>query len=925
MHLRSINVRGFKSFPDPVEIAFEPGVSVVVGPNGSGKSNVADAIVWAAGSLSPTQLRAEKPDDVIYAGSGARDEAEFCEVELCFDNADGQGAVPFSELSIMRRLHRGGEGQYLVNRNPVRRLDVLELLADVGLGGEMHAIISQGRVDAVLSSRPAERRALIEEAAGLGTFKQRRRRAELKLKRVAADVDRARDIEAEVRKRLRPLALQASAAERAEKLRGEISELEARIWGADLWELDERASEIESRRAAADADKRRADEALEGVLTERSTAEDALQQAAGRHEEATAALYRLRSALERLDLRRESIEELATGLRADHDGLAQLALVPHDESPLEALEQAEEAALARAAESRAALETRERLEQAASLAADRLRSLERSLAEREGLPPAARALADEGRSLALSMLDVEDGYERAVAAALSWRGSAVLAENSDEAVALLERSRDDGLGTLGVVLNTTRSEHDPSEPTPPGAVLLTDHAKAREGGDAIESLLRNVWLLALDELTSVSAGVAVTAEGHCFDADRGELWYEGETARSVMLALETRHRELVNEVSDLRSDAARSAEAAQVVFEAEREARETLNRARMAAAKVPKRVDPALVVRLAELASLSETLVESLELASTRAHDFESPLQARVDAGSARTTQLGQQLRQLGEREAGLRRHAGEAQQRLSAIDVENASLGGERRELVSKLGEDGEGAVEALDEDERAALNESLDKLRRRLEGIGQVNPLAAQEHSVEKERLAEVTAQREDLEKSVDELERLCLELTQTVERRFTETFAAVQEHFSEVAATLFPGGEGRLRLAEADTDEDEPGVEVELRPAGKKITRLSLLSGGEKALGALSFLFALFLARPCPFYLLDEVEAALDDTNIGRFVELLRLYADRAQFVVVTHQKMTMDAADILYGVTMGPDGISHMVSRRMREPAVEVATA
>jgi len=166
VHLRAIKLRGFKSFPDPVEVRLEPGVGVIVGPNGSGKSNVSDAIRWAAGSLSPTELRAEKPDDVLFAGGGARGPADFCEVELLFDNADGALPVDYVELSVARRLHRGGEGQYLVNRTAVRRLDLVELLADLGLGQGMHSIISQGKVEAILASRPAERRALIEEAAG---------------------------------------------------------------------------------------------------------------------------------------------------------------------------------------------------------------------------------------------------------------------------------------------------------------------------------------------------------------------------------------------------------------------------------------------------------------------------------------------------------------------------------------------------------------------------------------------------------------------------------------------------------------------------------------------------------------------------------------------------------------------------------------
>jgi chromosome segregation protein len=219
---------------------------------------------------------------------------------------------------------------------------------------------------------------------------------------------------------------------------------------------------------------------------------------------------------------------------------------------------------------------------------------------------------------------------------------------------------------------------------------------------------------------------------------------------------------------------------------------------------------------------------------------------------------------------------------------------------------------------DDREELQTVLERLRRRREALGQVNPLAKEEHEREKERVQELVAQRTDLEESLAQLEQLRAELTETVERRFGETFARVEEHFAEVAATLFPGGDGRLRLSEPsgeDDDGEEPGVEVELRPAGKRVTRLSLLSGGERALGAIAFLFALFLARPCPFYLLDEVEAALDDPNIGRFVSLLRAYADRAQFIVVTHQKRTMEAADVLYGVTMGQEGVSQVVSRRV----------
>ncbi|MBV8599007.1 MAG: AAA family ATPase, partial [Actinobacteria bacterium] len=192
MHLKTVKLRGFKSFVDPVEVRLEPGVAVVIGPNGSGKSNVSDSILWATGSLSPHELRAEKPDDVLFAGSAGRKPVDFCEVELVFDNEDGAWPeLPYSEVSIARRLHRGGEGQYLVNRSPVRRLDLVELISDVGLGGGLRSVISQGSVDSVLAAKPDERRELVEAAAGLGRFKLRRHRAELKLARVATQVERA--------------------------------------------------------------------------------------------------------------------------------------------------------------------------------------------------------------------------------------------------------------------------------------------------------------------------------------------------------------------------------------------------------------------------------------------------------------------------------------------------------------------------------------------------------------------------------------------------------------------------------------------------------------------------------------------------------------------------------------------------------------
>jgi chromosome segregation protein len=1071
VHLSAIKLRGFKSFPEPVEVRLEPGVAVVVGPNGSGKSNIGDGIVWAAGSLSPRELRAEKPDDVLFAGGAGRGPADFCEVELVFDNSDGEGPVEYSELSVARRLHRGGEGQYLLNRSTVRRTDLVELLADLGLGGGMHSIIGQGRVEEILASSPERRRELLEEAAGLGRFKRRRHRAELKLARVGIQVERARDLEDEVRKRLRPLALQATAAERAERLRGEVAGLRARVAELDLDACRVRAEDWDERRAGVALARRRADERLASVLAERGKAEEELADAAGGRESATAELYRLRSAGERVGLRLETATELAADVGTALDEAAAAAAGP-DLAPLEreaadaagerdraaaaaaaaearlaALKQSEreelDAAAAEAAREReaagealqryrgaaervavrresahallaglraeldeaerlggvdvAALEAaaeaagvaarsahveHERLAAAAAAARERLSALSRSLAEREGLPPAARALAEEGERLALAGIHVDSGAERAVSAALGWRASALVADDPAHALELLERARRAGLGALAVVVR-----------------------------DRAEQVVRGTEVVPAEQLLEASSP-SVTPEGHGYDPERGELWFAGETAETVLLEQESRRRALEAEVERLarQAEQARSvaegaaahargaeeafaphahlagrpqlsprmlgrlvrlaerlgatladhpalsqrlaaraeearrrgedlaarasslgrvdgplAEATQAAEEAAQAADEAAARARAAedalrVASPAQRIDP---VRLRRVRSGAERLGAALSAAVTVCERLDSPLRARVDAGAVRTGELAAELRRLAGDEAELRRAAAEAAERAAALDVERARLDAEIEDARRRLEEAGADPAEGEDRD---ALAERAERLERKRIELGQVNPLAKEEYARERERLAELTAQRADLENSLAELETLRNDLTETVERLFGETFEAVRTHFQEVATTLFPGGEGRLLLTDPEEEGGEHGVEVELRPAGKRVTRLSLLSGGEKALGAISFLFALFLARPCPFYLLDEVEAALDDTNIGRFVELLRRYADRAQFVVVTHQKRTMEAADVLYGVTMGADGVSQIVSRRLpQEDRAALATA
>jgi len=323
VHLKSLTLTGFKSFPDRTHLEFGPGVSVVVGPNGSGKSNVTDAVLWAMGEQSPLAVRGQSMQDVIFGGGRGVQARSAAEVEIVLDNSDATVDLELGEISIVRRLDRNGEGGYRLNGARCRLTDVIEVLSDTGLGKESHSVISQGRVDAIVTSKPRERRLLIEEAAGLGKHRKRRRRAQLKLERTQENLDRALDIEREARTRLRPLKRQAEAAELHERLERQI--LQAR------WELARNASEIrreelegaEARVAEARGARTEIESRLQETIERRGRAERALAERSERHDALSQRVYEARSARERIGLR---AEQVAAGEQALQRRIARIEL-----------------------------------------------------------------------------------------------------------------------------------------------------------------------------------------------------------------------------------------------------------------------------------------------------------------------------------------------------------------------------------------------------------------------------------------------------------------------------------------------------------------------------------------------------------------------------------------------------------------------
>jgi len=769
MYLKSIEMKGFKSFPERTKLEFSPGVSVIVGPNGSGKSNITDAVLWALGEQSPAAIRGASMQDVISAGGKGVGQRRAAEVEVTIDNGEGRAATELSEISIQRRLDRGGDAGYRLNGARCRLVDVVEVLSDTNLGREMHSVISQGRVESIVHSKPRERRLLIEEAAGLGKHRKRRRRAELKLRAAADNLDRALDVEREARARLRPLKRQAQAAELGARIEREELELRGRLVAEELRFGADRAQAAEKAAEAARAARAKLEQRLSEVSERRRAAEERF---AARDRERTHAWGRL------------------TRLRGEQQRIA-----------------------VRAA----------------------------SLGDRE----AALASALEGLRAEFGPLTLDVGATGGAPA---------------------ERAR-----------------------------------KLEE------------------ELAEVDAGLAGAAEG------------------------------LARARSDERTEAEREAALGAVQSGAERAARH----ARRAEGLLGERHREALRRRVAA----GEELLDDVRSAAAAVATAEAAIRGRVERIEAKVVgeqgdgdAIAEEMRACSQRESELQVEMKTASDRLTEAEVEAAHLGDRRAEaakelatIAERLGEEVGPAEQPLSDEERADVERRLQRLDRRRAQIGPVNPLAEQEYEEAREHVESLQAQREDTERGMRELEALIREVDREIERAFEQTFEATAQNFEEMVAHLFPGGRGRLRRVSlravpgAEAEEQQPseaeageeyeeeeereelGVEIEVTPAGKSTRKLSLLSGGEKSLVAIAFVFAVFLARPCPFYILDEVEAALDDANIDRFLQLIRRFSDRAQFVIVTHQKRTMDAADVLYGVTMGGDGVTKVVSRRLPREA------
>ena len=1165
MFLRSLTIKGFKSFADPVTIDLSPGVSVIVGPNGSGKSNIADAIAWVLGAQGPKTVRSSKMDEVIFAGAGRRGPLGRAEVSIVVDNSDGGLDLDLTEVTVTRTLFRSGESEYFLNGNSCRLIDLQDLLSDAGVGRQQHVIISQGHLDAILNAKPEDRREVIEEAAGITKFKKRRERTERRLASMEGDLARAGDLVREVKRQIRPLVQQAAKAKRQLELRDRISLLRRYIAGSEIRALENLAEEA----AKAQVDAELSVLSIQSEISEVDKAIALLESHSPRVSSddlfdlitrSEALSERLRSTLSLAKQKRDSLSEklrasdksrLIGSLRSELDMVSaelettegRIVELGSELSKLEAeeadfkLQETPEIAeklqglnarlnemagengqfvsrrrslsetIARVKSQSEAVGSRlARLQGQSESKAEELDHVRARIEELKGLREqkesqynldtdseralridldkvtearssnevavnslqakvsAFQAAIEEGRSRTqakvlaqlsgfigaiVDVIDIESGYEKAFAASVQGFAGSVLIKDLDSALEGLRYLKARNIDGSVISVSQFIDAHGETAEKPPLPVIPLREkisASSAELSRFLDVVLRNTFVVSgtLEEAIGYHRRfpslIFATVEGERLGPDG--LWTASRPMAGTGLALERALRELEEaerkyeasdrDVSAVRVDLQDASSRCQIsrreleaireelaglgnlpdrlvsdiehaaaeIEALEIEQLELHQRAKLAEAELTE-LDPLLTSQQPILASLESEIAElqrkmkeqfamrrlldqkgaDLELRAARLEQTRAGLERARDVASSRLAQEIQDEESLRSELASWSRAliglehvikvatsleeeasallAGAKRERLQLIDEarlkserlnearsrrsqHEAELGEKRDALQLSTIRQSEAKVrlETMGERVRRELGIEteiakstpvpegvhpteaeyvLRQCEEELSGLGPINELAEVELSELTEKLHFLESQLEDIKSSRRDLGKVIRSIDSEMLQLFESAFADVAENFSSLFEQLFQGGKGRLVLVDPD-ELMQSGLDIEVVLPGKSIKRLSLLSGGERSLIALAFLFSVFRSRPSPFYILDEVEAALDDINLNRFLRLITSFGKSSQLLIISHQKRTMEVADLLYGVTMQEGGSTKVVSQKMSKMAL-----
>jgi len=965
LFIKRLELSGFKSFSKKTTFTFDPGLTAVVGPNGCGKSNIIDAVRWVLGEQSARSLRGAKMEELIFHGSEREKAVGMAEVSMTFDNEAGVLSKQGPEINITRRLYRSGESEYLVNKTDVRLKDITEIILDTGISTGAYVIMEQGKIDSILTSRATERMALFEEAAGVMRYQIQKEEAERKLGATQQNLVRVGDIVHELKRQLDSLERQARHAEQYKEMRARATDLKARARAVELSrgaaELAEAEAGVASSRQGLEASRVLVGE-RQSVLREAREKQETAETAVRELERQVAALREGNQAFHaQLEDVRMAIQQLAVQMKerevrvAEADAAREKLSVraaraqeeaSQDESQLAKVRQELEEFSAEVVKLEAALEAaRQDLaarRQALGTQADKLHHKAEPGTEEAAETGPLAEFKERAPSLEWPLINLfqsDDASRPVVLAALGSLADAAVVETWEQAQAMLSAWRGQREAPLGLVVLEALGDPPARGVLPDGATGWADALVtcAPRHAALARALLGNVAVVGDGALPRPQHGFVATGDGVRVSAP-GIVWWPGRLPASASATGTELAMLFAAAVQELGGIEARIVEIESNLVEARR----WESAARIEQARIEQRLHG----RVGERQSLEQTVAESaglVERLRTEMRTFATELAARQEELKVRDAEretdrrkqdesTGQlyaaqdELARLRGTLGGLEDELEEARRALETgqqqvLEAEGrASEARTRFELVKhdfsaefggELTRLEELATQPLSDEEMA----QLQKLERKLEDMGQaVNLLALEEFTSLQERYADYQKQIEDLRKSRESLQRAIYRLDRESERRFEKTFETIRENFHVMFRRLFGGGDADLRLVE--NEEQERGIEIEAKPPGKKTQSIALLSGGERALVSTALLFSLYMTKPSPFCFLDELDAPLDDANTDRFMKILKEFSGQTQFVMISHNKHTMEMVDSLYGITMEEPGVSKVVSVKLK---------
>ena len=873
MYLKSIVVNGFKSFAERVNIDLSNKVNVVVGPNGSGKSNVVDAISWVLGTQSPGALRTNKMEDVIFAGTEKLSEKGFAEVYLNFV-VDADKFNGSEEISIGRKLYRDGASEYFMNGLNCRLLDIQEFLSDLGIGKQQHTIISQGQIAEILNSKPEDHRITIEEAAGILPFKLKKDKALRRIESGDKEIKRAKDVLREINKQLKPLKIQAEQAQEHESLNVSLLEHKTNLNMLKYTIFDNKEKDVSIQ------------------------------------------LDEITNKLKNVVSATEAAKKLKSNLTSELGQGVSISSLFKDYSNK--------------------LSTKsEQVKSVAQIATERLDNLERESIREE------QRLSDLQNKVLANTLTINDLSNKLITRKdtltdlnqnLESLNKQINENNKNQSAslevneAILEKDLDylkDIVSKLEVNLSASEETFNKWQQDKESTKsLLEKHNSLISNKFTLKSsfskVRKNINSIIDREVdtTKINLDVLKLEYNKKLDILNSKIDQQNiisnntsykEELKNQEVSLRAKLKSLEDDITSRSNQLVSAAEQIKFLTNENSDLQLTIDEIHYAP-------DTDYKNELENIIAESTKLIQILNTSSESMLSQADLYEQKHGNKNSKISELDDEIESLNKTYISLN-------DEKSNLSIQKAEYSSEKAHhystLVNMYGIEMR-QIQGFDPElhNQNEMENDIRSIEEQIEKIGVVNYLAKTDYEQLDARHQEISASIEDLTSSKKELLLHIKEIEDEIEFRIDSSFNSISVHFAEIFEQLFPGGKGSLELTNKE-NLLETGIEINVQPKGKKVKKLSLLSGGERSLAAIAFLFAIFKSFPSPFYILDEVEAALDDANLHRMINLLNYVKDDAQFIIVTHQQQTMHAGDILYGVTMEPGSGSRIFIKTKSE--------